>query len=57
MRDAPGVFLTKSELAGGATNLEFAFNESNLALGSISGDFFINELAIASEGVDCWHHA
>jgi multidrug efflux pump subunit AcrB len=51
VRDAPGVFLTKSELAGGATNLEFAFNESNLALGSISGDFFINELAIASEGV------
>ena len=31
VRDAPGVFLTKSELAGGATNLEFAFNESNLA--------------------------
>tara|TARA_B100001063_G_scaffold244184_1_gene276383 strand:- start:98 stop:1468 length:1371 start_codon:yes stop_codon:yes gene_type:complete len=51
VRDAPGVFLTKSELAGGATNLEFAFNESNLALGSISGDFFINELAIASEGM------
>ncbi|MFL2714044.1 MAG: efflux RND transporter permease subunit, partial [Gammaproteobacteria bacterium] len=51
IRDAPGVFLTKSELAGGATNLEFTFNESNLALGSISGDFFINELAIASEGV------
>jgi multidrug efflux pump subunit AcrB len=51
VRNAPGVFLTKSELAGGATNLEFAFNESNLALGSISGDFFINELAIASEGV------
>ena len=31
IRDAPGVFLTKSELAGGATNLEFTFNESNLA--------------------------
>ena len=51
VRDAPGVFLTKSDLAGGATNLEFAFNEFNLALGSMSGDFFINELAIASEGV------
>jgi hypothetical protein len=24
VRDAPGVFLTRSELAGGATNLEFA---------------------------------
>jgi Cu/Ag efflux pump CusA len=57
VRDAPGVFLTRSELAGGATNLEFAFNESNLALGSISGDFFINELAIASEGKSYWHHA
>ena len=51
VRDAPGVFLTKSDLAGGATNLEFAFNEFNLALGSMSGDFFVNELAIASEGV------
>ena len=51
IRDAPGVFLTKSELGVGATNLEFTFNESNLALGSISSDFFINELAIASEGI------
>ena len=50
VREAPGVFLTKSELAGGAASLEFAFSESDLALGSISGDYFINELSIASEG-------
>jgi multidrug efflux pump subunit AcrB len=51
IREAPDVFLTSSELSGGATNLEFKFNESDLAMNSISGEFFINELAIASEGV------
>jgi multidrug efflux pump subunit AcrB len=51
IREAPDVFLTSSELSGGATNLEFKFNESNLAMNSIPGEFFINELAIASEGV------
>ena len=50
IRGAPDVFLTNSELSGGATNLEFKFDESNLALSAISGEFFINELAIASEG-------
>tara|TARA_Y100001970_G_scaffold209263_1_gene255121 strand:+ start:4736 stop:7786 length:3051 start_codon:yes stop_codon:yes gene_type:complete len=51
IRDAPNVFLTNNELSGGAMNLEFKFNESNLIMNSISGEFFINELAIASEGV------
>ena len=51
IKSAPDVFLTSSELSGGATNLEFKFNESDLALNSISGEFFINELAIASEGI------
>ena len=51
IRSAPDVFLTSSELSGGVTNLEFKFNESDLALNSISGEFFINELAIASEGI------
>ena len=51
IRNAPDVYLTNSELSGGAANLEFKFNESDLALNSISGEFFINELAIASEGI------
>lgn len=51
LRQAPDVYLTKSELSGGAANLEFKFSESDLAMNSISGEFFINELAIASEGI------
>ena len=51
LRQAPDVYLTKSELSGGSANLEFKFNESDLAMNSISGEFFINELAIASEGM------
>ena len=51
LRQAPDVYLTKSELSGGSANLEFKFNESDLAMNSISGEFFINELAIASEGI------
>jgi multidrug efflux pump subunit AcrB len=51
IRNAPDVYLTNSELSGGAANLEFKFSESDLALNSISGEFFINELAIASEGI------
>ena len=51
LRQAPDVYLTNSELSGGSANLEFKFNESDLAMNSISGEFFINELAIASEGI------
>jgi hypothetical protein len=29
IKSAPDVFLTSSELSGGATNLEFKFNESD----------------------------
>ena len=50
VRGAPDVFLTDSELSTPATNLEFRFNEPNLVMNSLSGEFFINELAIASEG-------
>ena len=52
IRGAPDVYLTNSELSGGAANLEFKFSESDLAMNSISGEFFINELAIASEGIE-----
>ena len=52
IRAAPDVYLTNSELSGGAANLEFKFSESDLAMNSISGEFFINELAIASEGIE-----
>jgi len=51
IRGAPDVFLTNSDLSNPATNIEFKFNESNLALNSVPGEFFINELAIASEGI------
>ena len=50
VRGAPDVSLTDSELSTPATNLEFRFNEPNLVMNSVSGEFFINELAIASEG-------
>ena len=50
IREAPDVYLTVSELSQSSKNLEFKFDESSLTLNSIPGEFFINELAIASQG-------
>ena len=50
IREAPDVYLTISELSQSSKNLEFKFDESSLILNSIPGEFFLNELAIASEG-------
>jgi len=50
LKQAPDIFLTESELSRAATNLQFQFNGSNLALSNLSGNFLINELAIASQG-------
>ena len=50
IREAPDVYLTMSELSRSSKNLEFKFDESSLILNSIPGEFFLNELAIASEG-------
>lgn len=52
LRQAPDVYLTNSELSLSSKNLEFNFDESALMLNSVPGEYFINELAIASQGVE-----
>ena len=52
LRQAPDVFLTKSELSLSSKSLEFNFDESALMLNSVPGEYFSNELAIASQGLE-----
>jgi multidrug efflux pump subunit AcrB len=51
-RESPDVYLTDSGLSSNSKNLVFNFDESALMLNSVPGEYFTNELAIASQGFE-----
>ena len=51
-RESPDVYLTDSGLSSNSKNLVFNFDESALMLNSVPGEYFTNELAIASQGLE-----